>query len=113
MGPEAYPRRGLRPDNAGEAQEQSNCHPEGALRCAQGELRDSKDPSGDIEILRGACPERSEWAQDDSRCGINGNQSDSATAPRRAEKLTRRKSRFIRVIVSMLISLGHASWHSP
>src|SRR4051812_15426081 len=39
--------------------------------------------------------------------------SESATAPRPAERLARTKSRFIRVIVSMLMSLGHASWHSP
>jgi hypothetical protein len=41
------------------------------------------------------------------------NQSGTATAPRPAVRLARRKSRFIRVIVSMLISLGQASWHSP
>jgi hypothetical protein len=40
-------------------------------------------------------------------------QSDGATADRPAERPARRKSRFIRVMVSMLISLGQASWHSP
>jgi len=40
-------------------------------------------------------------------------QSDSATAARTGVIAARRKSRFMRVIVSMLISLGQASWHSP
>jgi hypothetical protein len=78
------------------------------------------DPGGGLrrEILREACPERSEWAQDDSRAQDDRrypdeSQSDSATAPRPAESPARMKSRFIRVIVSMLICLGHASWHSP
>ena len=39
-------------------------------------------------------------------------QSDSATAARPEVRLARRKSRFIRVMVSMLMSLGQASWHS-
>ena len=40
-------------------------------------------------------------------------QPASATAARTGVTAARRKSRFIRVMVSMLMSLGHASWHSP
>jgi len=40
-------------------------------------------------------------------------QSDSATAAWTGASAARSTSRFIRVIASMLISLGHASWHSP
>jgi hypothetical protein len=44
-----------------------------------------------------------------SRGRLHHDYSASATAPRPAVKLPRRKSRFMRVIVSMLISLGQAS----
>ena len=43
----------------------------------------------------------------------DASQSDAATAARPAVRLARRKSRFIRVMVSILIILGQASWHSP
>ena len=50
-------------------------------------------------------------AQQD-QADLEAGQSDSAAA-RTGATAARRKSRFMRVMVSMLIILGHASWHSP
>jgi hypothetical protein len=66
------------------------------------------DPRGGLGQALRREKKSSEENELDSR-----NQSGSATAPRPAVRLARRKSRFIRVIVSMLMSLGQASWHSP
>ena len=67
------------------------------------------DPWGPLGVGRNR-PGREGEPQDEGR---GAGQSDSATAPAPAASPARMKSRFIRVIVSMLISLGHASWHSP
>src|SRR3954463_8487778 len=63
----------------------------------------------------GGPPPPSPGEQDpgDDQYGEKPSQSDSATAARPEVRLARRKSRFIRVMVSMLMSLGQASWHSP